>query len=38
MKIGLLVPEIQAVEGFENQYKANEFLPFVWLYLKINIC
>ena len=38
MKIGWLIPVIQAVEGFVQQYKAKEIFAFNWLDLKISIC
>ena len=40
MKIGWLVPKIQAVEGFAKQYIENKelFFPFNWLYPKISVC
>ena len=38
MKIGWLVPKIQAVEGFSKLEKTNEMFPFNLLYLKISIC
>ena len=40
MKIGSLVPQIQAIEVvffFFKTIENKDFSPFVWLYLKINI-
>ena len=38
VKMGWLVPEIQAIEGSAKQKKTKETFPFNWLYLKISIC